>query len=334
MALKRLIALACGVVSALALAACSSSGSSTGGGKTIVVGIQGPAASIPAFVARDQGILKKNGIENIKFVTFTNVPAMLTAVAQDQVDIANTVPVNVVQYNEQAPTPLRYLTAANTFDFYAYASNNSDIPVASADEWLPTVRAWRGKTIGVPAPGSATQKLVEALVALAGLKANDVKYVTTGVGPSVVSAIKQGIADVAVSGIDATLAMRNSHVGKVVMQIGPQGPDYMRKAAFSSGMVASNSTITKKADLLRSFQNAWLAGVKYVQDPANTAAVVKTIAKAMAMTDAQAQQQLEITGFPGPLSVELMQNTLSIYSQVGALPGPQAATKVVWLPNG
>src|SRR5690242_3925097 len=90
-AFERRVALT--VVAALAVGALAvsgataSRGSTTATGSTLSVGVQQGYNALPLFVAVRHGYFKKAGITDVKFTLFSSLPAMLTAVAQGQLDV-------------------------------------------------------------------------------------------------------------------------------------------------------------------------------------------------------------------------------------------------------
>ena len=56
---------------------------------TLSIGLQQGYNGLPFFVAVRHGFFKKAGITDVKFSLFNSLPAMLTAVAQGQLDVGS-----------------------------------------------------------------------------------------------------------------------------------------------------------------------------------------------------------------------------------------------------
>lgn len=70
---------------------------------------------------------------------------------------------------------------------------------------IKTVKDLKGKKIGVTAPGSSTNFMVNYLLVQNGLKPEDVSFIGVGGGPSAVAAVKRGDID-AISNLDPVMS--------------------------------------------------------------------------------------------------------------------------------
>src|SRR4029079_10907438 len=146
-------------------------------------GVQQGYNALPLFVAVRHGYFKKAGITDVKFTLFSSLPAMLTAVAQGQLDVGyQSIPPLLAYDKATSGTKLKVIAATSSASVMFFAKNDTPIPVATSKNWKSTVLAWKGKKIGVPAPNGLIELYVKSMVKEAGLQPDDVKTVVVGVG--------------------------------------------------------------------------------------------------------------------------------------------------------
>ena len=81
---------------------------------------------------------------------------------------------------------------------------------------IKSVADLKGARIGVTAPGSSTNMLVQFLMVKAGLKPDDASFIGVGAGPAAVAAMRKGELD-ALSNIDPMIAMLEASGDVVVL---------------------------------------------------------------------------------------------------------------------
>lgn len=82
---------------------------------------------------------------------------------------------------------------------------------------IKSVADLKGAKIGVTAPGSSTNMIVQYLMVKAGLKADDASFIGVGAGPGAVAAMRKGELD-AISNIDPMIAMLEASGDVVVLE--------------------------------------------------------------------------------------------------------------------
>lgn len=81
---------------------------------------------------------------------------------------------------------------------------------------IKSIADLKGARIGVTAPGSSTNMLVQFLMVKAGLKPDDASFIGVGAGPAAVAAMRKGELD-ALSNIDPMIAMLEASGDVVVL---------------------------------------------------------------------------------------------------------------------
>ena len=171
------------------------------------IGLQQGYNGLPFFVAVRHGFFKKAGISDVKFSLFSSLPAMLTAVAQGQLDVGSQAIPAVVAYNRATSgAKVKIVAPSTSGSTMFFARNDSGIPVATPSNWKSTVLAWKGKKVGIPVPNGLLQLYVRYFVKEAGMQQDDIQMVVVGVGPPAVAALENGLVDV-ISGDALTLGL-------------------------------------------------------------------------------------------------------------------------------
>jgi NitT/TauT family transport system substrate-binding protein len=136
----------------------------------------------------------------------------------------------------------------------------------------------KGLRIGVSAPGSSTNMLVNYLLAKGGLKPADVSIIGTGSGASAVAAVKSGQVE-AMSNTDPVMT-KLEREGDVVIVADTRSPEGTR-AVFgglmpAGSLYAPESFIKANPNTVQALANAMVRALKWLQKatPAQVAAAV------------------------------------------------------------
>src|SRR5205814_2373054 len=126
----------------------------------------------------------------------------------------------------------------------------------------------KGLKVGVSAPGSSTNMVVNYLLAQGGLKPTDVAIIGIGAGASVIAAMDQGRVDV-VSQTDPAVTMLEKD-GKVKLIAETRTPEGTQKL-FGGPMPASSlyaplDFIKKNPNTVQALTNATVRTLKWMQD--------------------------------------------------------------------
>ncbi len=295
-------------------------------GKTISVGLQQGYNGLPFFVGVRYGFFKKAGITDVKFSLFSSLPAMLTAVAQGQLDIGSQTIPAVVSYNRaSSSSKLKIVAASSSGSNMWFAKNDTAIPAATGTNWKSTVLAWKGKKIGVPAPNGILDLITKRLVQDAGLEPGDVKTVVVGVGPPAVAALQQGLVDV-ISGDALTIGLLKGY-GKSILGFPlDQGPPEYRNA-LAGVLFTSDSEIQEHRALYAAFADGLVKARAFMRDPKNKQAILNILTSKIGLKadEAAALYKVAIVQFAAPstsISRKTIGQSVTAYVSTGIMPGP------------
>jgi ABC-type nitrate/sulfonate/bicarbonate transport system substrate-binding protein len=281
-------------------------------GKTLNVGLQDPFTIVPLFVAQHLGYLKKYGISGVSYRLFSTFPPMLAAAAQGQLDIAIQTPPVVTAYNKATSSnKLKFLYLAEKNSLVWVARKGVQVPIATAKNWKSTVLAWRGKKVGIPAPGGIIQKYTDALAREAGLNpGSDFQYVVTGSSPTTRAAILAGQVDIACS--DASLADELDGGGYTILSMPQgQGPKDLLELLVST-YVAGESQIGNNPNLYRGLTAALAKAQAFMAKPRNKKAVMSVLVKTLEVSPSQAALLYrDSTIFQGKITPSLYNKTMA-----------------------
>lgn len=323
-------ALALGAVAAIAaclVAATSANATPKATGTTITVGIQQGYNVLPVFAGIRKGFFKKAGITDVKFTLFTSLPAMLTAVAQGQLDIGlQTIP-TIVAYNKASSgTKLKIVAPVQLGSAVFAARADTTIPVATKTDWKSTVLAWKGKKIGVPAPNGIIDLYAKYMIKEAGLQPGDVTTVTVGVGPPAIAALQQGIVDVISGDILTEALLRANNTGKSVLSFyAEQGPPELVNA-LTGTYFTSDAEIAANPKLYAAFAEGLRQTRAWMKLPSSKASLMDLLMRKLGYSRAEADILYQ-TGIPAyaraQLSKRVVGASLKAYYGSGVMTGTQ-----------
>jgi ABC-type nitrate/sulfonate/bicarbonate transport system substrate-binding protein len=218
---------------------------------------------------------------------------------------------------------LLMLGAGPDNNFSWVASKGSNIPDAGTGSWQDTVKAWRGKTIGVTALGGVIDLFTRYIGSQAGLTADkDFKVNPIGAGPSAVAALSHGVVDVAAGEQSTTNALIGAG-GTAVLELGKGwGPPALTDPALITGSVsvASQSAINQNKSLYSGYQSAYDEAKQKMSDPANKSVVIESIMAALGVNQAQATALYPVlTADKQHLSQSSYQSTVAVFQTTGIL---------------
>lgn len=160
------------------------------------VGGKGILYYLPLTVAERQGYFKDEGL-NVEINDFAGGSKALQALIGGSVDITTGSYEHVIQMRAQGKNIVGIVNLGR-FPGITLAVN------ARKASSIKGVKDLKGARIGVSAPGSSTNFMVNHLLVQNGLKPEDVSFITVGTGASAVAAIKRGEIDV-LSGLDPVI---------------------------------------------------------------------------------------------------------------------------------
>lgn len=165
---------------------------------TIAVGGKASLYYLPLTVAEQLGHFKAEGLQ-VEITDFSGGSRALHAVMAGTADVVSGAYEHTIHLQSRG----------QLYQAFVLQGRAPQIALGVSTRTMPGYRGWddlRGKRIGVTAPGSSTNMMVNLLLARAGIRAADVSFV--GVGPSAgaLAAVRSGQVD-ALCNIDPVMTM-------------------------------------------------------------------------------------------------------------------------------
>jgi len=226
--------------------------------KTLEVIAFGGGGNWPVWAAQEKGLFAKNGIA-VKLSFTPNSVEQIRNLMSGKYDLGTTAYDNVVAYQEgQGETELP--TQPDLFAFMGGYSGSLRF-VTQPD--IKTYAALKGKTVGVDAATTGFAFILYKLAAMNGLSTSDYKVERLGGTPARVQALMEGkIAGTMISSPSELLPESKGYfrLGDTTATFGPY------QASIG---VARRAWAAKHGDELVAFIRAYVAGMDWLQDPAN-----------------------------------------------------------------
>jgi NitT/TauT family transport system substrate-binding protein len=157
----------------------------------IAVGGESLVYYLPLTIANINGYFKQEGLE-VKVSNFAGGSKALQAVVGGSADVVSGAYEHTINLQSKA----------QMFQCVVLQGRAPMIVVGVSTKTMPDYKTpadFKGKRIGVTAPGSSTSMLFEFFLAKHGLKGSDVSFVGVGAGAGAVSAVQSGQVDAIVN---------------------------------------------------------------------------------------------------------------------------------------
>lgn len=322
-----LLAITAALSLALLLTGCGNGGASSDD-TSFALGQQVPTMVLPAVIAEKHGLMADAGIDEVEYVNMPDPAAMFQAVEKGQIDAGVGVPAGLAAFNEQSGGDLVFFHAGLWLVNSFVAADDADIPPATETEWKPTVQAWKGRSIGVPALGGAIDKIVRAMVKEVGLSERDVDILAVGAGAASVASLEQGTVDVVLADPIALKELESKGLGQVILELGgPKGPSQYQEV-LASGIYTTRDNVDD--DKFDKFAEGWQAGVEFMNDEANKDAVIKDLMEFLNVDEGVAESFYAYrTQYDTSLDAETWDRTIDSYVDAGVMPEPKDRESLV-----
>lgn len=246
------------------------SGSNSAGGlSTIKVGILSPSANAsPIYIAQDQGMFKKAGLD-VEITSFTGGGASSSAaLASGAVNVAMGGPGSFI--GSIAKKAIHGKVIAQLM------GQHSDLVAAKG---ISSVSDLKGKTIGVSGINSSDDVFIEALLQKEGLSKKDYTIITAGNPTNRYAALSSGKIQATIE--PDTQRVTSNKTGTVLVKA-EDSPVRMPGQVF----YASDSFLSGNVVALKKFVKAMTEAATWARKPANLAAATKSCMKGSGSTEA------------------------------------------------
>ncbi|MDP3699567.1 MAG: ABC transporter substrate-binding protein [Hylemonella sp.] len=153
---------------------------------------------LPLTLAEQLGYFKAEGLD-VEITDFSGGARALQAVMGGSADVVSGAYEHTINLQNKG----------QMFQAFVLQGRAPQIALGVSTRTLPNYKSvadLRGKKIGVSAPGSSTNMMVNLVLAHAGLKADDVSFVAVGTSAGALTALRSGQID-AMSNIDPVMTM-------------------------------------------------------------------------------------------------------------------------------
>ncbi len=245
---------------------------------TIAVGGKNLLYYLPLTIAEQLGYFKAEGLD-VTIVDFAGGAKALQAVVGGSADVVSGAFEHTVnmQFKGQA---LRAFVLQGATPQIVLGINPKTMPN------FKSIADLKGKKVGVSAPGSSTNVMVNFLLAKAGLKPGDVSIIGVGTGNGAVAAMRSGQID-AMSNLDPviTLLQRSGDL-KIVSdtRVITESEKVFGGPMPAGCLYAPQTFIDKNPNTTQALANAMVRSNKWIQG-AGAADIIKTVPEGYLLGD-------------------------------------------------
>jgi NitT/TauT family transport system substrate-binding protein len=258
------------------------------------------ASFVGLYVAKDQGILAKHGLD-IDMTLTTNGSLISAALVADSAQIGGPTPTILLQANEQG---LDLVVVAGT---NVYPISSPSGVLAAADSNLHGPKDLEGKRVGVPGLGGIIDVLTRKWVQSNGLDYHKVNWVEIGF-PQMADALKGHLVD-AVASVDPFYTrVLADKIGYDIGKYSSVIPDGTSPVNF----VATRAWAEKNVETIKALQAALEEAAVYIKDPVNDKSVRASLATYTKLPPPVAA----IVDVPKDFYVHITPDALSFWVQV------------------
>ncbi len=245
---------------------------------TIAVGGKNLLYYLPLTIAEQLGHFKAEGLE-VNIVDFSGGARALQAVVGGSADVVSGAFEHTVNMQHKGQR-LRAFVLQGRAPQIVLGVNPKTMPNFKG------VADLKGKKIGVTAPGSSTNVMVNFILAKAGLKPSDVSIIGVGAGQGAVAAMRSGQID-AMSNLDPviTLLQRSGDL-KVVSdtRLVSEAEKVFGGPMPAACLYAPQSLIDKNPNTIQALANAIVRANKWIQT-AGAGDIIKAVPESYLLGD-------------------------------------------------
>ena len=222
------------------------------------------------FIAQQQGLFKKNGLD----VELIHIPSSSRAI---QAILAGEIAFSFMDGNNEAQANLKGANLA----LIAGATNRMVFSLMAKPE-IKRIAALRGKKIGITRVGSSTHTSALFALGSAGLKPSDYQILPLMEVPNIFTALAAGQIDAGIVSPPTNSRARKAGFNEL-MNLAKEGPEYVSVAVGTS-----RSYIQANQDIVRRVVRSYSEGVQIFKS--NKAAALKMIQNQLKVKEADIQE--------------------------------------------
>jgi NitT/TauT family transport system substrate-binding protein len=245
---------------------------------TLAVGGKNLFYYLPLTIAEQLGYFKAEGLD-VTIVDFAGGAKALQAVVGGSADVVSGAFEHTINMQSKGQ-PMRAFVLQGATPQIVLGINPKTMPK------FKTIADLKGKKVGVSAPGSSTNVMVNFLLAKAGLKPSDVSIIGVGTGSGAVAAMRSGQID-AMSNLDPviTLLLRSGDVKIVSDTRLPAESEKVFGGPMPAGcLYAPQTFIDKNPATVQALTNAMVRADKWIQK-AGAGDIIKVVPESYLLGD-------------------------------------------------
>ena len=245
---------------------------------TIAVGGKNLLYYLPLTIAETQGFFKDEGLD-FTIVDFAGGSRALQAVVGGSADVVSGAYEHTINMQSKGQF-MREFALQGRVPQIVLGVNPKTMPN------YKTIADLKGKKVGVTAPGSSTNVMLNFVLARAGLKPTDVSVIGVGAGNGAVAAMRSGQID-AISNLDPviTLLKRSGDLNIVSDTRNVAESDKVFGGPMPAGcMYAPQAYIDKHPQTIQAIANAIVRANKWIQQ-AGASDIVKAVPESYLLGD-------------------------------------------------
>jgi NitT/TauT family transport system substrate-binding protein len=245
---------------------------------TIAVGGKNLFYYLPLTIAEELGYFRDEGLD-LSIVDFAGGSRALQAVVGGSADVVSGAFEHTVNMHYKGQ-PMRAFVLQGAAPQIVLGVNPKTMP------GFKGVADLKGKKIGVTAPGSSTNVLVNYVLAKAGLKPSDVSIIGVGAANGAIAAMRSGQID-AISNLDPviTLLARSGDLQIVTDTRKPEEAEKVFGGPMPAGcLYAPQTFIDKHPNTVQALTNAMVRANKWIQQ-AGGSDVIKVVPESYLLGD-------------------------------------------------
>jgi len=226
----------------------------------IAVGGKTALYYLPLTITERLGYFKDEGL-NVRISDFAGGTRSLEAVVGGSADVVAGAYEHTINMQSRR----------QSFQAFVLAGAAPQISVAISSKLAPKYRSpkdLKGLKVGVSAPGSSTNMVINYVLAQGGLKPDEVAIIGVGQGASVIAAMEQGRVDV-ISQTDPAVTMleREGKVKVIAETRTPEGTIRLFGGPMpASSLYAPLEFVKKNPNTVQALTNATVRALKWMQE--------------------------------------------------------------------
>lgn len=242
----------------------------------------GNVANIYPFLGVNKGFYKDAGVD-VQLVQIGSAPQANAALISKSVDMILTSPDNALVLKSRGFKPVAVVGVTKYPNFVLTARDPASFP--NLNKGYPALMDdFSGKTVGVYAPASASERIVKFLLQGAKKPLDAVKFIPVGGPGQAMAGLAAKQLDIASDVFSVGLAAELSGLGKIILDcsLAPCPNSIKSPGAMGLAYFTTESFLKEHEEAVKAFAKAHQRIDAWMHDPANKAELRKEIESSVA----------------------------------------------------